>query len=272
MNEHIQKILDHPKRDHTIIGVVCTIGGAVGGYFYAKKTLDRTYRVTQLIETDIHGEVPGQLDMDSVNIEELREALRIAEDRVGPVIIDADSYESITEDGSLEVMEKETHISTEIEGNDVEVAQRILQVVEEAPTDEELVVTHNIFGNDDEFDLEEEIKKRTPGMPYVLHRDEFYADEEDFSQSTLTYYSGDDILVDENDVPVYNHNRVIGDLRFGHGSNDPNVFYVRNHNLRAEYEVVLADGHYAKEVLGLDIEDNARTKDMKHSLHRFRDD
>lgn len=124
---------------------------------------------------------------------------------------------------------------------------------------------------DGAWDWETENLARTTLEPYVLHKDEFYGEEkEGYTQTTLTYYAGDDILVDENDRPIYNHIAVIGPMRFGHGSDQLSVFYVRNDSLKAEYEVVLDEGLYSVEVLGLEIEEEAEAKDLKHSVPRFR--
>jgi hypothetical protein len=127
-------------------------------------------------------------------------------------------------------------------------------------------VTHSIFaGTNTEWNYNEELKKRSTSEPYVLHRDEFYAAEMDYSQITLTYYAGDNIMVDEDDAPIYNYDTIVGPLLFGHGSDDPNVFHVRNDARKAEYEILHDQGYYSREVLGLDIEDGERAKDLKHS-------
>jgi hypothetical protein len=87
-----------------------------------------------------------------------------------------------------------------------------------------------------------------------------------YTQTTLTFYSGDNILADEQDSPVYNYESVVGNLRFGHGSNDSNVVYIRNEKLEAEYEVLLFDGSFEIEVLGYVAEANV----IEHSLTKFR--
>lgn len=144
------------------------------------------------------------------------------------------------------------------------------------PEFEELnaVVAANVFaGDDSDWNYEEEVAQRSEDEPYVLHRDEFFEEEKGYAQITVTYYAGDEILTDDNDSPIYNHHDVIGDLRFGHGSNDPKVFYVRNDKRHAEYEVVYDPGLYSVEVLGHEIEDNARVEELRHSrVPKFRMD
>jgi hypothetical protein len=131
----------------------------------------------------------------------------------------------------------------------------------------------NVFGKDPKpWDQEAEKAARTNSEIYVLHKDEFWRDEMDYTQTTLTYYSGDDILVDQDEVPIYNYRNVVGELQFGYGSEDRNAFYVRNHILKAEYEILHDRGSYAIEVLGLEYEEQQERASLKHSLGKFRPD
>lgn len=127
----------------------------------------------------------------------------------------------------------------------------------------------NIFTQEDPtWDYDEEEKKReaNPNKPFIIHRDEFDGREaEGYGRSSLTYYSGDDVLCDERDIPVYEPHKIVGELIFGKGSGDPSIVYVRNDVLEMEYEVILDRGHYVVQVLGETIEDNLADKDLKHS-------
>lgn len=132
-------------------------------------------------------------------------------------------------------------------------------------------VVVNIFdnGNGDEWDYKKEIENRDRSHPYTIHVDEFVADEMGWdSQSTLTWYEGDSILCDSQDRPIYNHHEVVGELKFGHGSNDPNVVYIRNERLQAEYEVLRDTGSYEEVVLGEAMERQVQKEDLKHSMTR----
>lgn len=117
----------------------------------------------------------------------------------------------------------------------------------------------------DTWDLLKEQRARTESAPYVLHKDEFYAEEKGYAQHSLTYYAGDQMMVDENDEIVYDINRIIGELKWGHGSGDPLVFYVRNDKFRAEYEITHVDGLFSVEVMGSEIESGRRAKTLEHS-------
>lgn len=137
------------------------------------------------------------------------------------------------------------------------------------------VETSNIFAAvaDDEWDYNKEVDRRRDTEPYIIHRDEFFSEDDDtadYIQKTLTYYEGDDVLVDDEspEQPIYNHSSVVGPLKFGHGSGDPNVVYVRNMTRHTEYEIIRDPGMHSVEVLGLQNEKEAREKELKHSKER----
>jgi hypothetical protein len=122
------------------------------------------------------------------------------------------------------------------------------------------------------WDHQKEVATRTTDAPYVISVIEYGANETEYSQSTLVYYKGDDILCDPRDTPIYNKDKIVGELKFGHGSNDSSVVYIRNDILKAEYEVLLEPGHYTVQVLGQEVEDNLND-DLKHFHQRkFRTD
>jgi len=132
-------------------------------------------------------------------------------------------------------------------------------------------VSRSIFPNpldEDGWDYEEEMKNRDPENPYIIHRDEYEDNEKEFSQSTLTYYRGDNVLCDENDMPIYNAERIAAPLTFGKGSQDPSIVYICNEKLEALYEVILDTGYFQVEVLGEEIENSFENK--KQPLPKFR--
>ena len=126
--------------------------------------------------------------------------------------------------------------------------------------------------NDPSWNYDEELSKRSKDTPYIIHRDEFFEEEEgrDYRQDTLTFYAGDEILCDSQDVPIYKIDQKVGKLEFGKGSGDPNVVYVRNDKEEMEYEILLDSGYYEVEVRGEDIEDVLTSGDLKHSVRKFR--
>ena len=131
-------------------------------------------------------------------------------------------------------------------------------------------VVENVFDNSDEWDWEIEKELRSAGQPYVIHYEEYIADDMGFHQDTCTYFNGDDIMVDSNDVPVYNHAGVFGELKFGHGSRDPNVVYIRNEQAKQEWEVLFDSGSYQATVTGTRLEEDDDNH-LRHSVLKFRD-
>lgn len=160
------------------------------------------------------------------------------------------------------------------------IRDRFAQVEEpihltEDPQEEEAQVVDisNIFaGSEDDWDYEVELSQRTGVDPYVIHADEFISGEMGYAQSTITYYAGDDIMADELDTPIYNHHGIMGELKFGHGSKDPNVVYIRNETMNHEWEILRSEGQFAIEVQGYQIEHGYEEQELKHtnSVPKFR--
>lgn len=268
MNERISNLINHPKRNQVLIGagiLISTSAVAYGiGYLMGRRkafifaepdpqmNLDFDMREVQEPRVIINKEALDEADPSSPS----RPQQGIKPE---PVIIDHEVY-----------VKGSDFVETHIGGNEVDEA-----VIDEPEVE---VISQNVFAqNDDGWNYDEEAKNRNVRAPYVLHKDEFFAEEKEddnYSQLSLTYYAGDNILVDEQDSPIYNYEQVIGPLKFGHGSGDPNVFYVRNDKLRAEYEICSDPGLYSVDVLGLEIENNQRVQDLKHSNSplKFRSD
>lgn len=140
---------------------------------------------------------------------------------------------------------------------------------------EPVTVIRNVFEGlpDDQWVYEDELSAREGKEMYVIHHDEFMGNEQDYNQETLTFYAGDDIVADQEDKPIYNYSGLMGDLKFGHGSGDVNVVYIRNDVIRMEWEVLKSEGSFETEVLGLQVEQEYEEADLKHSgERRFRPD
>jgi hypothetical protein len=105
---------------------------------------------------------------------------------------------------------------------------------------------------DGEWDYPAELAARTPDEPYVIHHDEFGGTEE-YGQVTYTYYAGDDVLVGEDERPLPHADAVVGqnNLKWGHGSGNIDVVFVRNDKLQLEMEICRVPTSYEEEVLGL---------------------
>lgn len=137
---------------------------------------------------------------------------------------------------------------------------------------EEQMVTRLVPTGNGEWDWNTEIQHRNmnQGTPYVITYEEFINDELGYSQSTITYFAGDNILVDEEDVPIYDPQQMVGEMKFGHGSNDPNVVYIRNEKLKCEWEVLYDPGTYEEEILDIVVEKNLESRNTKSETPKFK--
>jgi len=264
MNEKLSEILESKAFLPTVVGVAAFGIGAGVGYILGKRVKERR---------------------TIIELEQVQEIIRARKDVFGPGFDDGFEEEikgMVTSDEDTVVTIKEVEVDKpgvviRVDTSEIEKAIKVDIPTLAPPVNPP--ITYSIFTDPiDDWSYEDEEQNRTDAKPYVLHRDEFYAEERGYSQTTLTYYAGDNIMVDQENVPVYNFEDVVGPLKFGHGSGDPNVFHVRNAHLEAEFEVLHDRGHYSVEVLGLEeIDDKTALEDkhLKHSgdrVRRFRQD
>lgn len=113
----------------------------------------------------------------------------------------------------------------------------------------------------DVWDYAVEVRSRAADVPYVIHVDEHTENVNEYEQTTLTYYEDDDVLADQRDNVVDDQDELVGVQnlgKFGHGSNDPNIVYVRNDRITMDFEICRSAGSYAKEVHGFEHSDVPR--------------
>jgi hypothetical protein len=250
MYKQMSSVLNNKWTLPVAVGVTSFTLGAVGGYFLGRRTANQP-EVTEEVVVD-----GNQLAFD---FEEEELATVLAFNRVTKEYVDHNIHPSMQDhDESYSEFELDWDAELALEEDELEDADEIV----------------NIFaGTDEEWDYDLEISRRGSD-PYTLHVDEFVANELDYDQHTMTYYVGDDILADENDVPVYNYSTIVGNLNFGHGSKDPNLVYIRSENLRTEWEIIRHTGWFEVEVRGLEIESQYEDQELRHarSPQRFRMD
>ena len=249
MNEKLKQILEHPAA----IPSASAVGGfAVGlgvGLLIARRNLAKNL-----------DDIAAEIEAETAELERLTHELYSVSDEIPENVTIVPKDEEHIYDGSDE---SEVTLNGEVIELPVEDVPEG-QVVNEVAAKPAL---SKIFSGATESDwsYEEEFNKRDGEAIYILHRDEFFAEETGWSQTTLTWYDGDSVLCDERNEPVRKHEEVVGeDLRFGHGSGDANVAYIRNENIEAEYEVIFDPGSYSVEVMGQDVEDSYAEGDLKH--------
>jgi len=122
----------------------------------------------------------------------------------------------------------------------------------------------------DEIDDRERAARQAAGEAYIITLDEFNENINEFGQGNLTYFSGDDTLMDSRDEEVVSDIRkLVGDdtlNRFGQGSRDPRVVYVRNEKLGMDFEIALSENRYEVEVLGEPDPDSLQHSDRDRRL------
>lgn len=104
-------------------------------------------------------------------------------------------------------------------------------------------------------DLGFEPSPRDPNVPYVINIEEFTDDNDDYDKLSVTYYEGDDVLADEGDGVIPEPSTIVGIdalTRFGDGSDDEHIVYVRNEKLASDFEIVRDARSYSSVVLGLE--------------------
>jgi hypothetical protein len=125
---------------------------------------------------------------------------------------------------------------------------------------EPTIVRADTLKDDDEkvlWNYERELEHRlaNPDDPYVIHQEEFMNDDTGYEQVVYTYYERDDVLVgDDEEHPLPHADIIVGqnNLQFGHGTDDPDVVYVRNNDRKLEMEIVRVHKSFEEEILGIE--------------------
>lgn len=260
----VVEVLEVTRNNPVLLGsvfVAGVVGGAGLGYFLAVKRLGKKF--DERMEMEISETRAFYANLNKVD--EAGEPLTpqdVMEQRHG-----AEAAAQIVR--GYQGRSEEPEGEPEGEPYDEVVDEKLLAKTESKVRRTEKVETRNVF-SDPSFDLEEELKYRTEDKPYILTHDEYFAAEKDYDTFSLTYYELDDTLVDEQDKPIENVDEMVGEdhlVRFGSGSKDNNIVYVRNDKLGSDYEISKSTGSYLEEVLGMpDEEPNS----LKHSDQRDR--
>ena len=110
-------------------------------------------------------------------------------------------------------------------------------------------------GERDTVEFKSEPKKKIETDAYVIDINEFSDGEEMFDKLTVYYYEFDNVLVDADEEVIVEIDDTIGwdslDC-FGEGSVNPDIVYVRNEELKIDYEIIRLRESYGKSVLGYD--------------------
>ena len=96
--------------------------------------------------------------------------------------------------------------------------------------------------------------------------EQFNDEHDDYDKGDLTYYEGDDILVDSQESPIEDVEGLIGPdalTRFGDGSNSRDIVYVRNDRVSMDFEISRDQRSYTTYVAGIN---EGSKKDRFHKM------
>ena len=214
---------------HTFPGYAILGGFFIGagvGYLVARKLLEKQYE--------------KQAASDIKEMREYYEKKSRVSDQKPPM------EEIIKERGYA----TEVHLSEEITLVEA-TPQGIADVVREQQA---IYETQDHSDEIDAWSYEDEIPKRSPDSPYIIHSAEFRENEPDHEQATFTFYEQDEVVCDMRDEIVDDIDNTVGIenlKRFGHGSLDAQMVYVRNERLRLDFEIVTDPRSYSGDIQGL---------------------
>lgn len=115
--------------------------------------------------------------------------------------------------------------------------------------------------------------ERISGEPYVISQDSMFNDEPDWEKPTLSYYKGDNVLIDERGQVLDDTHRMryVGERHlqmFGVLSEDENIVYVRSPQISSDFEIILEPGNYKDSMYADPSFDDDRPK---RGVQRMRD-
>lgn len=119
-------------------------------------------------------------------------------------------------------------------------------VIENTETDEynECIAKHNYTTYSDTDNKEIDKEDNTVSKPHVITPEEF-GEYEDYERISLKYYS-DGVLTDGDDVVIDNVDEVVGSDSLDHfGEYEDDSVYVRNDELKIEYEILYIQENYS---------------------------
>lgn len=206
------------------------LAGAAATYLVMMKRLEKTF--TEQLQIAVEAEVAATKKFYT--------------------IVQKDAYPT-PGDLLAEVAEKDPSFVLDIEK--VEEVRNLIEASEYGDTQGAVPEARNVFAtyaDNSTWDQEAEETQRDPNKPYIISAEEFFENAPDYIQTQLNWFEEDGVLADTSDKPADEF--IVGEdnlEKFGHGSKDPNIVYIRNDAMDMDFEVSRSEGRYAEQVHGI---------------------
>ena len=217
------------------------VGAAVGFYFGFKFNREK-------IRAEVFKEAEAEVDMlRAVYLEKMRE---LEEGVRGSVPTEKPPVEEVVErlGYATPVPERERPLPPPVPIHDVAVDSLDDLPENPVPTSKSMNAGWN---------YEQELLGRTPEAPYIIHQNEYNHSNMQYTKVQYNFYAEDGFLVDptqERPVLIGPIDTLVGEdnFKFGHGSDDSEVVYVRNDARELDMMICRLNRSYEEDELGLD--------------------
>lgn len=206
-------------------------GGVTGCYLVLKKRFDRMY-------ADLQNQMYDELDRRMEEFyEQHEEYLRESDDR--EILSDINAEE---EDGGYQKYQ-----------NAYRPTGRVPYQNEEdvAASDAEQTIANEEYESTPELDREAfERRNRDKRKQPRLITDQAFAElDQSIEKAVLLYYTENGVICDENDIPLEDPERFVGNCldKYSFGSSDEKLVFIMNYELDTCYEVQKIQGFYEED-------------------------
>lgn len=231
------------------VGALAFTSGSIAGYVYAKRKLEKQYIdwADQEIESarEFYNKAREEMLIKQKAQEPLfMEAAEAMKSYQGlETVVDASTDTPTVYQRAVEDEAEEDEVAPLYNHNDPTIYVR--NVFQEPQVSEEEV---------GDIQWEQLVRFRNHNKAYIISEDEFLNNEPEYPQVTLTYFAGDGVLIDEQEKPVLEIEKTIGEVenlkRFGLGTSSNHTLYIRNERLGLDFEILRDERKYTEVVLG----------------------
>lgn len=163
-------------------------------------------------------------------------------------VVDRDPSVRISYDKVAQNPDFEAAVKAVAEGTSPEELRVVDEPVEEDEEADDEKLRQNIFEASVRSDVMNGGEDEHPSAPYVIPVEIFQEESDIYEKVSISYYE-DGTLADERNMPIPDPDPIVGDEnleRFGEGSQDDNIVYVRNERIHMDFEISREIGSYAE--------------------------